>query len=382
MKGKSLETTWAVATFALAVSVAIGLNAQWAAAQAGAGGPQTEEVFKNIQILKGQPADRLVPTMVFFEASLGVGCPFCHDQDANKRDLDTKETKKTARRMIQMVMDINKNTFAGERRVNCFTCHQGRNRPIGMPVVAGTQLPPALGEDFDAVRPKPPAVPAVTVDQIFDKYMAALGGSNAVGNASSLVAKGVVIQRRPGREFPITQLEISSKAPGKAIMVTRVGQAENTLAYNGGNGWARAGAGPARDLRATEVDAAILEDTFNLPRQLKQSLTDLKVMPPERFEGREWYVVSGRTKSLPQVKLYFSEDSGMLTRLVYYTDSIIGQYPTRIEYSDFRAVNGAKVPYRWVISQTRNREYTYVMDTVQAASLDDSKFAKPGASAQ
>ncbi len=223
-------------------------------------------------------------------------------------------------------------------------------------------------------------MPAVTVDQIFDKYLAALGGPNSVGKLSNLVAKGVVIQRRPGREFPLTQLEIYSKAPGKQVVVTRVGQNENTVAYSGGNGWARAGAGAARDLRAAEVDSAKLEDAFNLPGQLKQTLTELKVVTPERFGGREMYVVTGRTKNLPLVKLYFAEDSGMLTRLVYYTDSIFGQYPTRIDFSDFRTVNGVKVPYRWVVAQTRNREYTYIMDNVQVAAVDDSKFAKPAAS--
>ena len=52
---------------------------------------KVEEYFKNIKALNGQPADMLNPTMVLFEASLGVGCPYCHDNDANKSlaDLST-----------------------------------------------------------------------------------------------------------------------------------------------------------------------------------------------------------------------------------------------------------------------------------------------------
>ena len=72
--------------------------------------------FMNIKALKGHPADQLNPTMVMFEAALGVGCPYCHDNDAAKRELDTKPQKEVARRMIEMVNAVNKNTFGGANR--------------------------------------------------------------------------------------------------------------------------------------------------------------------------------------------------------------------------------------------------------------------------
>ena len=65
--------------------VAIGFHQQPVAAQGGAG-PKMEDQFMNIKALRGHPADQLNPTMVMFEAALGVGCPYCHDNDAAKRD--------------------------------------------------------------------------------------------------------------------------------------------------------------------------------------------------------------------------------------------------------------------------------------------------------
>jgi hypothetical protein len=38
--------------------------------------------FKNIQILKDMPADRLIPAMQFITASLGVDCEYCHVRPA------------------------------------------------------------------------------------------------------------------------------------------------------------------------------------------------------------------------------------------------------------------------------------------------------------
>ena len=41
-----------------------------------AGDKKAEEQFKNIQVLKGVPADQIFPTMQFITASLGVECEF------------------------------------------------------------------------------------------------------------------------------------------------------------------------------------------------------------------------------------------------------------------------------------------------------------------
>ena len=40
--------------------------------------PLSEEVFKNVQVLKGIPVNQFMETMGFFSASLGADCTFCH----------------------------------------------------------------------------------------------------------------------------------------------------------------------------------------------------------------------------------------------------------------------------------------------------------------
>src|SRR5262252_507271 len=41
-------------------------------------GPKMEDVYKNIQVFKGRPAEEMLITMRFFRASLGVACTWCH----------------------------------------------------------------------------------------------------------------------------------------------------------------------------------------------------------------------------------------------------------------------------------------------------------------
>ena len=75
--------------------------------------------FKNLQVLKDIAPDQLLPAMQFMSASLGVECEFCHVRDAF--DKDDKQSKQTARRMIQMMSALNADQFHGERAVTCYT---------------------------------------------------------------------------------------------------------------------------------------------------------------------------------------------------------------------------------------------------------------------
>src|ERR1700675_3208691 len=88
-----------------------------------AGGPEqkplvAEQVFKNIQVLRGIPVKQFMETMGFFSASLGANCTFCHTQESSgswEKYADDTENKQTARKMILMMNAINKNYFAGKR---------------------------------------------------------------------------------------------------------------------------------------------------------------------------------------------------------------------------------------------------------------------------
>ena len=118
--------------------VLVAWSSSGALAQSGAssasGKKMTEEVYKNIQVLKGIPADLLPPTMQFVAASLGERCTFCHVQGANEKD--DKEEKQTARRMMQMVLAINKDNFNGRTQVTCYTCHRGSESPVSTPILS------------------------------------------------------------------------------------------------------------------------------------------------------------------------------------------------------------------------------------------------------
>src|SRR5947209_6636228 len=133
----------------------------WAQGQAEK--PQmADDAFKNIQVLRGISVDQFLGTMGFFAASLSLNCTDCHTAESGgswARYADDTPLKNTARRMVVMVNSINKADFGGERKVTCYTCHRGSQRPEVTPSLAeqyGT--PPPGDQDWGGSVVKPVAL--------------------------------------------------------------------------------------------------------------------------------------------------------------------------------------------------------------------------------
>jgi hypothetical protein len=90
-----------------------------------------EEVYKNIQIFRGVPAQRVPGIMNNLTRWLGVECAYCHVKDQFERD--DKPPKQTARKMFGMVRAIGKDYFDGSNPVTCWTCHRGAAKPQSLP---------------------------------------------------------------------------------------------------------------------------------------------------------------------------------------------------------------------------------------------------------
>lgn len=335
------------------------------AAPPSTGSKTAEQVFKNIVELKGTPADQLVPAMQFITASLGVECDFCHVP--GKMDLDDKPHKKTAREMMAMMAGINKANFGGHLEVTCNTCHHGSAHPAGTPAVLETDAPPHAA-------PPPPAAGAVppTVDEIVAKYIAALGGAEAIQKATSRVEKGSI--QVGGNESPI---EVTAKAPNKRISASQMGQGASYTAFDGSTGWLGGTGRPAREMSAAESAAAGLDAEFYLALRLKEIFPQLRVGRPEEIAGTQCQTLIGSGPGRPPVRLYFDTATGLLVRVVRFAETPLGRNPTQIDYADYRDAGGVKIPFRWTLARPNGRFTIQIADVQTNVPVDDTKFAKP-----
>jgi hypothetical protein len=340
---------------------------------AGTAAPKkAEEQFKNIQVLKGIPADQLIPTMQFITASLGVECDFCHVQNAF--DKDDKKPKQTARKMMQMVFAINQDDFDGHRMVTCNSCHRGSAHPMAIPAVMTEEAKGMAEPHGPAVESKEEAKENAgpTADQLFDKYIQASGGPAAIDKVTSRVMKGTI--DFGGKSLPI---DIYSKDPEKRISFTHMPDGDSVTAFNGHEGWLGTPGRPLREMHGADLDGASIDADLHLPNHLKQMFSETSVKGTEKIGDQETYVVMGGRQGKPPIVLYFDKQSGLLARLVRYGDTALGLLPTQIDYADYRDASGTKIPYRWTLARPSGRFTIQVTELKQNVPVDEDKYVKP-----
>src|SRR6202051_3113882 len=343
---------------------------------ANAAGPKkAEEQFKNIQVLKGIPADQLIPAMQFITASLGVECEFCHVEGAFEKD--DKKPKQTARKMMEMMFAINQDNFDGHREVTCYSCHRGSADPVGMPPVMTEEPKAAVGEasEGEAGEGKEPSGPPP--EQLFDKYLLAVGGADAIEKATSRVMKGTITFG--DRNIPV---EIFSKDPDKRVSFTHTPEGDSVTAFDGQEGWLAFPGRPLREMHGPDVGAAAMDADLHFAAHLKGMFRETRLQGKQKIGDHEAYAIVGLREGKTPLRLYFDEQSGLLVRLVRFGETPLGRLPTQIDYADYRDADGVKIPFRWTLARPGGRFTIQISDVKQNVPVDDAKFAKPAADEQ
>ena len=328
----------------------------------------TEQVYKNIQVLKGFPSDQLVPAMQFVAASLGVQCDFCHLENAFEKD--DKETKQTARKMMRMMFAINKDNFDGRQKVTCYACHRGSHKPLITPIV--TEEEGKFGAEGKMPHDEPNAASLPSADQILGKYLQAVGGVDAATGISTRIQKGTLTVG--SENFPV---EVVAKAPDKRVTTVRFPGGDSVTGTNGEEGWLSTPGHAVHDMSPAEVDAARMDAELFFPASLKGLFKELHVEPQEQISGREAYVLAGTRDNLPPVQLYFDQQSGLLVRVLRFVETPLGRNPTVVDYGDYRDQGGLKTPFRWTIARPNGRFTVEIEHMQQNVPIKDDRFVRP-----
>ena len=364
------------------------LGAPWARSQSAMGGadqkPQmSEDAFKNIQVLRGIPVNEFMGTMGFFAASLGMNCTDCHVNESAgdwKRYADDTPLKQTARRMVLMENLINRSDFGATRMVTCYTCHRGVQHPEVTPSLAEQYgAPPPDDPDRIQVLPDAPKDPSAA-EQILDKYIQAVGGAQQLAKLTSFAAKGTYSGF--DTDFQKVPAEISAKAPNQLTMTNHLHGGDNTTTYDGREGWLAAADRPVPFILLTggELDGARVDAALAFPAMIKQDLTQWHAgFPPVTVGDRAAQVVEGTAPGGTRVKLFFDKQSGLLLRQTRFINTVVGIVPLHIDYSDYRAVSGVKMPFKWQVTWVDGQSTTELSNVQPNAAVAAAKFMKPSA---
>lgn len=336
----------------------------------------TEQLFRNIQVLKGIPIDTFFDVMGMFASSMGEDCTFCHSKDSVFRHEafgDETPRIRRARQMIAMMKGINDANFGGRPMVTCFTCHRGNNAPVTAPKLALQYGEPE--DDPNVItfpaEPRPPAT------EILDKYLEALGGAPQLAKLTSFTAEGTYSGfDTDHKEIPV---EIFAKAPNQRTWVIHMPDGDSYRVFDGKNGWWVGPDAPAPEtLTSGNLDRYRLEAIVAFPAGIKQAFTGWKV-GRTAIDGRAVQIVQGTNPPLLPVNLYFDTKSGLLVRLVRWNATPVGPVPTEITYDDYRDVAGVKMPFTWTVSQTYMQATIKLKVIRPNVPVDAARFAKPAA---
>ncbi|HEX4951104.1 MAG TPA: c-type cytochrome, partial [Blastocatellia bacterium] len=336
-----------------------------------------DQTHKNIQALKGLPDSQLTHVMNYFNAALGVQCTFCHVRENNAMAFDKDHEHKTiAREMIKMVQDLNQKDFKGRNVVSCYTCHQGKAVPTATPAFP---LPAPMG----AAGPRPPgaapgappaaAAPAPTAEQVWDQYVAAGGGKDAIAKLKNRVVKGT-FDMGGGR---VMDLVITTEA-GKIHSLVKSQQGESTGAFNSTSGWMKDPRGQ-REMNRNDVANA---------RALLENLDVIKLAEPypklnlsrrrAKIGDRDALILTGAREG-KSLTLFFDAETGLLLRKIETNPTVVGSIPEQVDYEDYRDVDGVKLPmtiktYSVIGANNGTRKLTEVKHNV---SIDGAIFSAP-----
>jgi hypothetical protein len=333
----------------------------------------SDQAYKNIQVLKGVPVSQFLNTMFFQRYALGVSCSYCH-VDA-QWEKDDKPAKAKAREMERMVLDLNKNVFGGEVKVNCMTCHRGSVKPQTEIVASRISFDQMLGPRRRAVPPAaPPALPSL--DSVLARYISALGGRDNLAKITSTATKGNLVTSE-GRIVPFE--EDFGASPTRWAYVRHFGGSlgdfatgfDGTIAWNKDNRGSITYEGPQRGRWVMIAELAN-------PLALRQLYGDLTVTGIEMVGTSNAVVVAGTARSTAsRERLYFDIASGLLVRRSVLSDGLFGSFSSDTYFESYQPIDGVMIPT--LVSQFSPDDGTVrkLTSVEHNATLDAARFARP-----
>src|SRR2546423_2285793 len=379
----------AVVCAALAAFAAVTLAGRVARVASAARQAQTdkpvEQTRKNIQVLKGLPSSQLFPLMNFVAVSLGVRCDFCHVKQGKDSktgfdnwiwESDDKPEKKTARQMMQMVISLNHSQGFGldPGEISCYTCHRGSTRPQSLPtfplVASGHEpAPGATPAPAPAPRPSPP-----TVQQVYETYVAAVGGQQAASKFQTMVVKGT----REASQGRLWTFEATSKGPDKFLMVVEVPKFGTVRqAFSGATGWFDS---PQAHPALTPPEGTELRHAAELFDVIKFKPTaTMRAIGRRRVGDRDAVVVVDRPSEGVSRRYFFDAQTGLLFRITTLTETGLDPIPEPIDFDDYRDVEGVKIPFVVRLS-TIDTFYSYtrkITEVTHGVAVEDKQFEMP-----
>lgn len=225
---------------------------------------------------------------------------------------------------------------------------------------------------------------AQTADTVVDKYLAAIGGRDSMSKLTSRRSTGTVTISTPGGDVS-GPIEILLKSPNKSraymsldLSAAGGGQVTIEQKFDGTTGYAVNSMQGEIEMSANQLDN-LRNNVFPSPLlNYKDTGLKIEVLPGVKIGGKDTVGLQVTPKAGSAIKMFFDPETYLLLRTVSTVNSpqMGGDIEQTSDFSDYRDVDGVKVPFH-VVNSNPVQSLTIALTKVEHnVPIDDAVFAK------
>jgi zinc protease len=225
---------------------------------------------------------------------------------------------------------------------------------------------------------------AQTADEVIEKSIAAMGGRAAMEKIKSRLMTGTLTLETPAGNI-VGSVESLNAVPNKARTLIKAdlsafgaGQLVVDQRFDGATGYVLDSLQGNRDITGSQLEG-MKANSFPHPfLNYKAMGVTVTMAAKEKAAGREAFLLTFQPTSGPPVKQYVDAETFMPLRTIIQANAPqVGDFEQNIDPSDFREVDGVKVPFKMQLSssmQSVSMAFTKVEHNV---TVDEKLFVKP-----
>lgn len=237
----------------------------------------------------------------------------------------------------------------------------------------------------------------ITVDQILNNYIKAIGGKEALEKIISRTATGTYEISPAGIK---ADLELYAKSPNSLLLKVKVSKSQIIQrAFNGKDGWAQELQGDIRTIEGTELELLKSKADFYKALHLKDLYPQLKFLEKKQIEitgkakteKKQVYVLESKKENSPTERFYFDVESSLLLRNDIDTEipkavkkegsplfeSQKAVVPIEVYFEDYKEIDGVKIPLITRQSIDENNIIIRLNKVEHNKPIADSLFNQP-----
>jgi hypothetical protein len=226
---------------------------------------------------------------------------------------------------------------------------------------------------------------AQTADEVIEKHLAALGGRAALSKMTTQTGAGTITVSVQGNDL-VGALESYHKAPNKSrtafkMDMSAFGMGEMVVdrRCDGKTAYEDNSMQGSREITGDQLQA-LLNDSFPSPLlNYKGAGAKVELAGKEKLDGRDVHVLVYTPKVGSPLKQYFDAETFLLVRQVSRTNvpEMGGEIEQTIDASDYRDVEGIKVPFVMKIATPVSGVAISFTKVEINKPIDDAMFARP-----